>query len=391
MGKKKSKAQKLQLLEVNKARSQSGTDPEVGSTAESDSRIARSLPAVRKKLEATGKALLLSSQIWKTAGQLWIVHRLSWRLQLLLSKLQRIQKQKVRRTQASKVKLQSIVDLLQSVQLPNAREEAAKAIELLDEVEKAKSQVLKEKHNFSLLQKGVYTPEAHVLARMLVQAGCSQEYVGEVIQKVCKSAGVEVSAKMSRRTVATAILEGGIAAEIQLAYEIVKTNDLTLSGDGTTHKHINYESQHIHLKVPSYSDEGDGDSDAKHHSQLFGIFSADDHTSETQVDLLIKHLLQIAERLKSSPLAQRGKLALLLEDFFAKLRGMNSDHAKDQKKVFALLKELKDQFMYETLGAEVLVEMEPGDLFRLLAEVQEKEIAEAGGVAQWNALSKEEQ
>lgn len=44
----------------------------------------------------------------------------------------KIQKQKVRRTQASKVKLQSIVDFLQSVQLPNAREEAAKAIELLD-------------------------------------------------------------------------------------------------------------------------------------------------------------------------------------------------------------------------------------------------------------------
>ncbi|KAF8224288.1 hypothetical protein L208DRAFT_1381139 [Tricholoma matsutake] len=286
----------------------------------------------------------------------------------------KIQKQKVRMTQASKAKLQSIVDLLQSVQLPNAREEAAKAIELLDsttkenaflrdqlcqllessaaevsdfknklaesrkkvhilqkrnnhapgtlarEVEKAKSWALK--HNFSLLQKGVYTPEACALACMLVQAGCSQEYVGEVNQKVCKSAGVEISAKMSRRTVSRAILEGGIGAEIQLAYEIVKTNDLTLSGDGTTHKHINYESKHIHLKVPSYSEEGDGDSDIKHHSRLFGIFSADDHTSETPVDLLIKHLLQIAERLKSSPLAQRGKLALLLEDFFDKLRGM---------------------------------------------------------------------
>jgi hypothetical protein len=53
---------------------------------------------------------------------------------------------------------------------------------------------------------------------------------------------VEVLAKMSRRTVARSILEGGIAAEIQLVYEIVKTNDLTLSEDGTTHKHINYES-----------------------------------------------------------------------------------------------------------------------------------------------------
>jgi hypothetical protein len=458
MGHKRSKAQKLQLLAINqtKAISQSGTNVEVGPSVEGDSRPARSLPAMKKQLEVTGKALLAvqsdledcRTALDNTQAELEATDtalKASESKSGDLCHALKIQKQKVRRTQASKAKLQSIIDLLQSVQLPNAREEAAKAIQLLDnttkenaslrdelchllessaaevsgfkgklaesrkkvhilqkrnnrasgtlvrEVEKAKNRVLKEKHNFSLLQKGVYTPEARALARMLVQAGCSQEYVGEVIQKVCKSAGVEVSAKMSRRTVARAVLEGGIAAEIQLAYEIVKTSDLTLSGDGTTHKHINYESRHVNLKAPSYSEEDDNDSDVRHRSRLFGIFSAEDHTSETQVDVLINHLLQIAKRLKNSPLAQRGKLALLLEDFFAKLRGMNSDHAKDQKKVFALLKELKDQFMYETLGAEALVEMEPGDLFRLLAEVHEKEIAEAGGAEKWSQLSREAQ
>ena len=139
MGKKRSKAQKLQLLAVNKARCQSGTDPEVGSTAESDSRIARSLPAVRKQLEVTGRALLAVQsdledcrttldttqvELEAAATALKAAESKSGDLQHAL----KIQKQKVRRTQASKVKLQSIVDLLQSVQLPNARQEAVKAI-----------------------------------------------------------------------------------------------------------------------------------------------------------------------------------------------------------------------------------------------------------------------
>jgi hypothetical protein len=49
---------------------------------------------------------------------------------------------------------------------------------------------------------------------MLVAADCSREYVGEVIKKVCKSAGVTVKGNMSRLTVSTAILEGGIAAQV---------------------------------------------------------------------------------------------------------------------------------------------------------------------------------
>jgi hypothetical protein len=57
---------------------------------------------------------------------------------------------------------------------------------------------------------------------MLVAAGWSKEYVGSVIQMICKKAGVTVQGKMSRRTVSRAILEGGIAAQIQLDYELTQ-------------------------------------------------------------------------------------------------------------------------------------------------------------------------
>jgi hypothetical protein len=152
MGHKRSKAQKLQLLAINqsKAMSQSGTNVEVGLPSvegDSDSRPARSLPAVRKQLEVTGKALLAvqsdledcrtaldhtQAELEATDTALKASESKSGDLYHAL----KIQKQKVRRTQASKAKLQSIVDLLQSVQLPNAREEAAKAIQLLDNTTK---------------------------------------------------------------------------------------------------------------------------------------------------------------------------------------------------------------------------------------------------------------
>jgi hypothetical protein len=240
MGHKRSKAQKLQLLAINqsKAMSQSGTNVEVGLPSvegDSDSRPAKLLPSVRKQLKVTRKALLaVQSDLedCRTALDYTQAELEATDTALKASESKsgdfyhalKIQKQKVRRTQASKAKLQSIVDLLQSVQLPNARKEAAKAIQLLDnttnenallrdelchllessaaevsgfkvqlaesrkkvhilqkrnncapgtlvrEVEKAKNKVLKEKHNFSLLQKGVYTPEARALACMLVQA-----------------------------------------------------------------------------------------------------------------------------------------------------------------------------------------------------------------------------
>ena len=78
----------------------------------------------------------------------------------------------------------------------------------------------KENWTYRLLHKGTYKPQARELACMLVAAGCSKEYVGSVIQMICKKAGVTVQGKMSRCTVSRAILEGGIAAQIQLGHEL---------------------------------------------------------------------------------------------------------------------------------------------------------------------------
>jgi len=92
-----------------------------------------------------------------------------------------------------------------------------------------------------------------------------------------------------------------------------------------------------------------------------------------------------------SPLAKHSKIAIKLADFFAWLHDMNGDHAKDQKKLAKLLKEIKDYFMHETLGEEKLLEMSMSEVNDLLIKADNQKIAEAGGLDGWHALSDAEQ
>jgi hypothetical protein len=66
--------------------------------------------------------------------------------------------------------------------------------------------------------KGIYTPEMQSLALFLMEAGCSRDYVGEVIEHIFNIAGTSLKGTMSGHTVTQCIIEGGIAAQIQLGY-----------------------------------------------------------------------------------------------------------------------------------------------------------------------------
>jgi hypothetical protein len=76
---------------------------------------------------------------------------------------------------------------------------------------------------FKLMHKGVYTRQARQLARYLSSVGTAEAKVGEAIVSVGKMIGVEVDRVMDKRTVKRAMLESGVAAEIQLGYEMVKS------------------------------------------------------------------------------------------------------------------------------------------------------------------------
>jgi hypothetical protein len=258
-----------------------------------------------------------------------------------------------------------------------------------DVFRKAIERTKDKEQKFALMEGGVYTDEARELCRVLVNAGCSQDLVGDIIDEVLAVAGISViGPKMSSRTVRRAILEGGVMADIQVGHEIAKASSLTVSSDGTTHRNINYESRHVNVLAPIY--ESDEAAAVVHQSRLVGVDSAPDHSSQTQLDGWKSKIKEKLDIYNQSPLAQRSQTALRLADFFARLQGMNGDHAKDQKKLATLLKEIKAAFLQESLGGEKLVGMSFPEIQVLLTNANNQKIANVGGPLKWNALSDEE-
>ena len=89
-------------------------------------------------------------------------------------------------------------------------------------VNHAKKAAKKKNRTYKFLHKGAYSLQARELAHMLVSAGCSRGWVSNVIHAVCKNAGIAVQGSMSGCTVSRAILEGGIAAKIQIGHELAQ-------------------------------------------------------------------------------------------------------------------------------------------------------------------------
>jgi len=63
---------------------------------------------------------------------------------------------------------------------------------------------------------------------------------------------------ISHRSVARIIREGYFAAQIQLGHEMKMVESMTFSADGTGHRSINYNSQHVHMLVEDYGSLEDG-------------------------------------------------------------------------------------------------------------------------------------
>jgi hypothetical protein len=77
---------------------------------------------------------------------------------------------------------------------------------------------------FRMMYQGRYTTQARALARLLVTSGTAEANVGSAIVQIGEALGVSVGEqRMSRRSVQRFMLERGVAADIQLAYEIIKS------------------------------------------------------------------------------------------------------------------------------------------------------------------------
>ncbi|KZP18569.1 hypothetical protein FIBSPDRAFT_745195, partial [Athelia psychrophila] len=170
-----------------------------------------------------------------------------------------------------------------------------------------------------LVEKGVYTPKARSLTRVLINAGCACKHVGRVIRAVCAAAGLMVKGNISGRTAARAVLEGGIAAKIQIGYDLGQAKT---SGDGTSNKHIPYDSHFVHFKAPDYSDP----SGPAHRSRFLGLISSPDQTAAAEAAEVVEQLDEYAKLYNQTSLAaQSGKFQRQV-DLLAKLRAIGTDH-----------------------------------------------------------------
>ncbi|KAJ7120384.1 hypothetical protein C8R44DRAFT_877815 [Mycena epipterygia] len=129
------------------------------------------------------------------------------------------------------------------------------------------------------------------------------------------------------------------STEIQLEREIMDAPGFVESTDGTTHRGITVESQHITLLVPLYDPDVD-DSDKstwKHRTRFVEVEPALDHTGKRQFEGTLEAAERSADIYTRSPLAARDKRNMDKSEYWRKKMGEHKDHAAEgEKKEFKL-------------------------------------------------------
>ncbi|KAF8957967.1 hypothetical protein BDZ97DRAFT_1924106 [Flammula alnicola] len=166
---------------------------------------------------------------------------------------------------------------------------------------------------------------------------------------------------------------------------------LTISGDGTSHRKHAYESRHVALRVPDYSNV-DGPLSETPAVRLLGVDSTVDQSSDISKDGWIQKINDISCVFNESPLAQRTDQKLTLTQFARKLKGMNGDHANKEKSMASSINAWKQELSILALGEEAEVDnISESNLMQYLVTWNEKKVADAGGIRAWNVLSPADQ
>ncbi|PCH34814.1 hypothetical protein WOLCODRAFT_19599 [Wolfiporia cocos MD-104 SS10] len=169
--------------------------------------------------------------------------------------------------------------------------------------------------------KGIIPEKTCSLVRDLVDNGVPTSQVNKTIKAVAEASGVPVEGSLSKCSVGRIKLEGYVASKIQIVDDISQAEGITLSGDGTTHKHINYESCHIYIN--------NGNSH--------------NHTSEVQLEGWKAITSDIYETYNASLHGQQNPQDV--RSFPTKVTGANTDHAEDQKKLITLIRDHQEELL----------------------------------------------
>ncbi|KAJ7719825.1 hypothetical protein B0H16DRAFT_1794260 [Mycena metata] len=242
-------------------------------------------------------------------------------------------------------------------------------------------------------EKGIYTAHAQRLARIMADGGCARAKIGPMMERIAEVFGVHINRAMSRRTVGRAIEEGGVAARMQLIYELSKNKGVTISADNTSNRGQNIENRHLATRAPDYkSGSLDTDPNLTPKVRFLGVEKTLDHSSAQSVQGWKNQIEEAVKFFNRSPLAQRLKKQYTVREFMIIVKGMNGDHASIEKGTAKGVEALKREATIEELGEQALAGKAFMELLDYLGAWNAKKVADAaGGEEAWNALSPAEQ
>jgi hypothetical protein len=122
------------------------------------------------------------------------------------------------------------------------------------------------------------------------------------------------------------------------------------------------------------------------HQQLtLGVHATHSHTSDVQLETIKTRLTDVADTANAGPGA-----AISASGMIKKLRGMNSDHANDQKKLAQLLYNWKLDSWLVSLGHGAISEYSQSEAELFAQSVLSSVVDQCGGQLGWDALPKHE-
>ncbi|KAG2114426.1 hypothetical protein DEU56DRAFT_748953, partial [Suillus clintonianus] len=129
--------------------------------------------------------------------------------------------------------------------------------------------------------------------------------------------GIAVEGDVSTRSIGRVLQEADVAANVQMVDEMMEVDGVTLSGDGTSHKNVNYQSHHI-----TYTSH-----DGKGVTRFAGIQHEVNHTSETQLQGWKDVLHEMCDTYNTCMAGE--KAVADPREVVSKVKGMLTDHAED--------------------------------------------------------------
>ncbi|KAH8822347.1 hypothetical protein DL96DRAFT_1748615 [Flagelloscypha sp. PMI_526] len=158
---------------------------------------------------------------------------------------------------------------------------------------------------------------------------------------------------------------------------------LTISVDGTSHKHQEFEGQHVHLRVPNYSQgETMANASSTPATRVLGVTSLTGKSADTSLEGLENRINGIGERAASAPSSKWGDIFTFTK-CLKLLKGMMSDHASTEKSKAEKIAARKHHEAIQELGAQELLGMAPEELRSLLHRHAVAKIEGVGGFQQY--------